>query len=139
MQFKNLALVQVKKLAQNLAKEVKKTGMVIGLTGNLGSGKTTFVKAFATKLGFKKIHSPTFVISHQYRLGSKFLYHLDFYRLAHLKQLAPLGLEEIIGGKNIALIEWVDKFPKIFKQCDLVIHFQVKPYDQRDITIKFQN
>lgn len=135
--LRNLGLSEVKQLAATLASNFKSHGVVIGLTGNLGSGKTTFTKSFLKQLGIKEVKSPTFVISHQHRIGSRFVHHLDFYRLNKKADLAPLGLEEIISGRNIAIIEWVDKFPPIEKACDIVINFKIKRLNKRDVTIKF--
>ncbi len=137
VKLQNLNLSQVQQLAQALAREFKTRGGVIGLTGPLGAGKTTFTKAFLKNLGIKKSSSPTFVISHEYRQQGRKIYHLDFYRLNKTAELENLGLDEMTTGKNIVLIEWLDKFPKLTKQCHLLINFKVKPNNLRDVTIKF--
>ena len=136
VKYRNLSLAQVQKLAEKIAKRAKKSGAVIGLSGNLGSGKTTFAKAFAKSLGIKAIKSPTFIVSQRYRLKTRYLYHLDFYRLDHQTQLQPLGLNELLIRPNIVLIEWVEKFPKVKGSCDILINLSVKPKDKRDVTIK---
>ncbi|OGE73579.1 MAG: tRNA (adenosine(37)-N6)-threonylcarbamoyltransferase complex ATPase subunit type 1 TsaE [Candidatus Doudnabacteria bacterium RIFCSPLOWO2_02_FULL_42_9] len=155
MIFKNLNEKQLGKLASELAKQVVKTarlprldrkhkarhggqGAIIGLRGNLGAGKTTFAKAFAKQLKIHSLKSPTFIVNQQYKLPGRSLYHLDFYRLNRIKQLDPLGLEELLIRPNIVLIEWVDKFPKIVESCDILISFKVKPKDKRDIEVKFK-
>ncbi len=134
--YHNLTQKQVETVARELAATLKSRGAIIGLTGNLGSGKTTFVKAFARTLGIKKILSPTFVIRHDHRLPKHALYHLDFYRLHKSHQLTDLGLSEIFNNKNLVLIEWVEKFPQIKNQCDLVIKFKIKPHNLRDLSIQ---
>ena len=136
--YRNLTQTELKTLGRELALSLKDRGSVIGLKGQLGAGKTTFVKAFAAALKIKHISSPTFVIAHEYPLGKKRLHHLDFYRLEHAKQLETLGLPEMFRDKNLVLIEWADKFPKILKQCNLIIEFKVKPGNKRDVTIKSQ-
>ena len=113
-------------------------GFIIGLSGNLGSGKTTFAKAFAKSLGIKTLKSPTFIVSQRYHLKNKFLYHMDFYRLKSKKDLEAIGLSEILSGQNIVLIEWVEKFPQIKRRCDALINFTVKPKNKRDVEIKFK-
>ena len=97
---------ETKKLAENLAKQI--TRGVIALSGDLGSGKTTFVQGFAKGLGIKdKIISPTFVLIKQY----KNLYHVDLYRI---NTFDHLGLEEILSNRNnIVLIEWAEKLKKL--------------------------
>jgi tRNA threonylcarbamoyladenosine biosynthesis protein TsaE len=139
MKYSNLTLFEVKKLAAAIARQSSRKSAVIGLIGNLGSGKTTFAKAFAQSLGIKSLKSPTFIISQRYDLGEKYLYHMDFYRLDSVKQLEPLGMDEILDSQNTVLIEWVDKFPTIKKKCDILIGFKVKPDDKRDVTVKISN
>lgn len=124
---KNLDRSQVRKLAQNLAKEFAAKDTIIGLTGPLGAGKTAFAKDFAATYGIKKVKSPTFIIGSLYPIGNRTLYHYDFYRLNEIKQLEALDFEEILASKNrIVLIEWVEKFPQIAKQCDLIITFKIR-------------
>ena len=139
MIYRNLSLAQVRKLGASIGKKAAKKGSIIGLSGNLGSGKTTFSKAVATSLGIKSLKSPTFIVSQRYPLKESFLYHIDFYRLDRPKQLLPLGLGEILSSDNIVLIEWVDKFPRIMRKCDILINFQVKPNNKRDVSIKIPN
>jgi tRNA threonylcarbamoyladenosine biosynthesis protein TsaE len=146
--YRNLTLLQVKKLAEQTAKKTGSNGITIGLSGNLGSGKTTFAKALAKALGIKTLKSPTFIVSQRYPLknparhakhaetGGRFLYHIDFYRLDHKKDLNVLGLAEILNGDNLVLIEWVGKFPQIKNKCNLLINFIVKPSNKRDVTIQ---
>jgi tRNA threonylcarbamoyladenosine biosynthesis protein TsaE len=136
MKYKNLDLTQLNKVAETLALEMKNKPAVIGLSGDLGAGKTTFVKAFTKTLNIKTVKSPTFVISHRYPYKKAFVYHMDFYRLEDKEQLAPLGLDEILSSHNIVLIEWVEKFPQIEKKCDILINLKVKPDNKRDVTIK---
>lgn len=87
-------------------------GDVVGLEGDLGSGKTTLIKGIAAGLGFKDkdaVKSPTFVILHRY--PSKIpLYHFDLYRLTGEKELETVGLEEFCRDENaITCVEWADR------------------------------
>lgn len=137
LSFKNLNLKQVQSLAKDLSLELKDKSAVIGLTGNLGAGKTAFAKAFAKALGVTKVASPTFVVMHEHPLPQSRLFHIDLYRLTLSKELATIGLEEILSlPKRIILIEWVEKFPKIKQKCDLIINLEIKPGNLRDVTIK---
>jgi tRNA threonylcarbamoyladenosine biosynthesis protein TsaE len=92
----------------------KDKAVVVGLYGNLGSGKTTFTKSVARVLGVSdEITSPTFVIEKIYELqNKKFLHfiHIDSYRLEREDELVSLGWNEIISDKNnLILIEWPEK------------------------------
>lgn len=101
-------------LAKEIAKNLK-GGEVFALIGELGSGKTTFVKAIGKELGIKKtITSPTFAIINKYnfKLNSeqKYLYHLDLYRTESTKEVLSLGLEEfLVNKKTVVFIEWANK------------------------------
>ncbi|MEK7081220.1 MAG: tRNA (adenosine(37)-N6)-threonylcarbamoyltransferase complex ATPase subunit type 1 TsaE [Patescibacteria group bacterium] len=101
-----------------LKKGIKHQGaLVIGLSGELGTGKTAFTQAVAKHLGIKsKISSPTFVIIKKYSLKNKkykLLFHLDAYRLKNEKELLYLGWEEIINKKeHLVFIEWPENVIK---------------------------
>lgn len=134
--YKNLSLKQIQTLATELAKQFRNRDVAIGFIGTLGSGKTTFIKAFAKTLGIKHITSPTFVIAHEYPIAKGKLYHLDFYRLKRSKDLIILDLPQMFTRHNVVLAEWIDRFPKVAKQCDLLIRLNVKPNNKRDVIIK---
>ena len=83
-------------------------GDVVVLAGDLGSGKTTFAKGVGRALGVDEpVVSPTFTIVRQYE-GRLPLVHVDVYRLDHLQELHDLGLEELIDGDAVTLVEWGD-------------------------------
>lgn len=114
--------------------------MVIALEGELGAGKTTFVKTFAKALGVKeKITSPTFVIMRRfmiYDLRFKDLYHIDAYRLNNGNELRTLGIEEIISNpENIVLIEWAERVAEILPEKYIKIHIDHISENERKITI----
>ena len=93
-------------LAQNIESE-KFPNMVICLMGDLGSGKTVFVKAFANALGIEEdITSPTFNIIKEYPNGELPLYHMDVYRIDDVKE--DLGIEDYYEKDGITIIEWAD-------------------------------
>lgn len=134
--YKNLDIRGVKELAETLALEAGGRDMVIGLTGDLGAGKTVFVQAFGKALGIKKITSPTFIVVASHRLPDLDFYHIDFYRLRSQSELNPLGIFEIISSsKRIVLIEWVDRFPAVLKKCDIVVNIKTLPHNLRDVQI----
>ena len=141
---------ETQKLAGELAKKlIKKNGaksaLVMALKGELGSGKTTFIKGFSKALGVKeKVLSPTFVLIHKHRIsikykvsGIKYLYHIDAYRLKSEKDLLKLGVKEIFTNPgNIVLIEWADRVKKTIPKNAVWIKFEHISNNKRKITIK---
>lgn len=109
-------------------------GEVLALTGPLGAGKTTFVKALAKSLGIKhRVTSPTFVIMNRYRgrlkssSGQKpvLLYHLDLYRTRSFKEVMALGLGEVWSrADTITAIEWADRIGKHLPKNTYVFTFR---------------
>ena len=113
---------------------------VISLTGNLGSGKTTFAQSFAKSLGVKEtVNSPTFVIEKTYRLKIKpfdYLIHIDAYRLEKPKDLIHLGWNELVkNNRAIILIEWGDLMRNILPKNYIEIKFEHMRGDKRKIRI----
>ena len=98
---------------QNAARELAatlKAGDVVLLTGNLGAGKTAFVRGLASGLGVdpEDVSSPTFTIVHEYRGGRLTLYHADLYRLDRAAT-EDIGLEEMGVKDGVLAIEWPDR------------------------------
>jgi tRNA threonylcarbamoyladenosine biosynthesis protein TsaE len=103
---------------------------VIALTGNLGSGKTTFVQGFCQALGVKdRITSPTFTLMHVYRGALHTLYHFDFYRLASTAEIAALGCEEYFDSEALSLIEWPELAEPLLPPRHLRIRFSMPDFD----------
>ncbi len=137
---------ETKKLGQKLAKDIlshsqKKGAFVIGLIGDLGSGKTTFLQGFAKGLEIKeKILSPTFVILKKFKVqGSKFkaFYHIDCYRIKKAKELLDLGFRKIISEpENIVAIEWADYVQGLLPKNTLIIKFDSIAQNTRRVRMK---
>lgn len=117
-------------------KNVKNLATVVGLSGDLGAGKTSFTQSVAKYLGVKnKITSPTFVIIKKYSLKNKkhkFLFHLDAYRLKDEKELLQLGWKEIISNKeNLVFIEWPENVQKVIPKHTRFINISHKEKGHR--------
>lgn len=101
---------------------------VVGLYGDLGAGKTTFVQAAAKALGVKEtLNSPTFLIMKSYPLPStlyRLLIHIDAYRLKNSDELRRLRFDELLANpKNLILIEWADKVADLLPKDHTKLHF----------------
>ena len=87
-------------------------GWLIGLTGDLGAGKTQLVKGLACGLGVTdRVHSPTFALVNEYAGGRLALFHLDLYRLDTPQQIIAAGLEEYLTKREgVVVIEWMERW-----------------------------
>ena len=123
-------------IGRQLAERID-VGAVLALKGELGSGKTLFVKGLVAGLGSSaEVTSPTFTIMHEYRGGRLPVYHFDFFRLEDSESLARLGLDDYFFGDGLSVIEWADRFPKFIPEQARRILFEIKSETQRAITFK---
>lgn len=110
-------------------------GDVIGLSGPLGAGKTTFVKAVAqARLGVDAASSPTFTFWHRYP-GATPVDHLDLYRIDDPRELVELGLEDAFDGTSIVLVEWWRNAPQLLPPVHYEIDIQGKGSEPRRIRV----
>ena len=141
---KETELIAFSIVKEHVLDRVHGESLMIALEGELGAGKTTFVKGFARAMGVKqKITSPTFVIMKVYELKLKNpifqrIYHVDTYRLKDYTELLPLGIKEIMNDPaNLVLIEWSDRVSEILPKKFLKIHLDHVKEKERNITISF--
>ena len=124
------------RLACEFAQKLK-AGDIVLLEGQLGSGKTTFVKGLAQ--GFKAkandVHSPTFVLMNIYK-GKIPIYHFDLYRLEKPQELASLNLDEYLEADGVAVIEWPRRLGVGMPAHGYWIEFKHKDENTREITVK---
>ncbi|HEY0370099.1 MAG TPA: tRNA (adenosine(37)-N6)-threonylcarbamoyltransferase complex ATPase subunit type 1 TsaE [Chthoniobacterales bacterium] len=89
-------------------------GDVFALSGDLGAGKTQFVKGFVRAMGSDaEVTSPTFTLIHEYTGGRLPVYHFDFYRVESADAVVRLGFDEYVYGDGVCLIEWADRFREL--------------------------
>jgi tRNA threonylcarbamoyladenosine biosynthesis protein TsaE len=113
-----------------------KAGVVLALCGDLGAGKTHFVKGLAVGLGIEtEATSPTFTLIHEYTGGRLPLYHIDLYRLEQPEEALNIGLDEYLEGNGVTAIEWADKFELLIPRNAKKLVFRVLEGDTREIQI----
>lgn len=110
-------------------------GDVLLLSGNLGAGKTAFVRGLAAGLGIDpdEVSSPTFALVHEYRGGRLPLYHVDLYRLERTAT-DDLGLEEMGAADGVLAIEWPDRLTNALPgACD--VSLEIVSETERRVTV----
>jgi tRNA threonylcarbamoyladenosine biosynthesis protein TsaE len=110
-------------------------GSVVACTGELGAGKTCFLQGLARGLGVTAdVTSPTFVLINQYR-GRHPVYHLDAYRTGSLIELIDLGIEEMLHGDGVTMVEWADKLLPLLPARTIRVHISGLGDEPREIVI----
>lgn len=128
--------LETESMGERLAKGLS-PGDIVGLSGELGTGKTCLVRGVARGLGVKgKVKSPSFTIMNVYEGVSFPLYHIDLYRLEDMDEFHGAGLEEFIYGKGVCVIEWVEKIPGLINECGVVIRLLRKGERRRAVEIE---
>ena len=109
-------------------------GTTLSLIGDLGAGKTEFVKGLAIGLGAgNEAASPTFTIVHEYRGGRLVLFHMDFYRLNEERELDEVGFDDYLMAGGVCAIEWGDKFPSRLPPDSVAIRIAIHGNNKRTI------
>ena len=109
--------------------------------GELGAGKTTFIKSFTRSMGVRrKITSPTFLILRRFKINNKFfdnIFHIDAYRIKEKKELSAIGIGKILKDpSNIVLVEWADRIKNVLPKTTIWVKFKYgEERDERTITI----
>jgi tRNA threonylcarbamoyladenosine biosynthesis protein TsaE len=111
--------------------------LVLGLRGDLGSGKTTWVRAMLRGLGYAgRVPSPTYTLLEQYACGELSVVHLDLYRLRGSEELENLGLRDWLAEpQRWIAVEWPDRAPELAERCDLTLEFSIAASGGRRVTV----
>lgn len=103
--------------------------------GEMGAGKTTFIKAVCEELGVEDtVSSPTFSIVNEYAAKDKVIYHFDFYRIKILQEAYDIGYEEYFYSGNLCLIEWPEKVEELLPENYVKIEIKALSPEQRAFT-----
>jgi tRNA threonylcarbamoyladenosine biosynthesis protein TsaE len=127
--------------AGDLARQLKALGrspLIVGLRGDLGAGKTTWVRAMLRGLGVgTRIPSPTYTLLEHYRIDDLLVVHLDLYRLAGEAELENLGLRDWLDQPSTwVLVEWPERAPTLAARCDLTVSLEDPGGGQRRVTMQ---
>jgi tRNA threonylcarbamoyladenosine biosynthesis protein TsaE len=112
--------------------------LLIGLRGELGAGKTTFVRALLRGLGYEaRVPSPTYTLLEHYAVGELIVVHLDLYRLASEAELENLGLRDWLEAPATwVLVEWPDRAPGLAGRCDMLLTLEEREPGTRRLTVR---
>ena len=125
-------------LGERFAKELP-DGSVAALYGELGSGKTAFVRGMARGMGISAlVNSPTFTIVNEY-VGPRSLFHFDMYRLGSADELYDIGWEDYLGRNGVCAVEWSENVADAFEGGEYIVTFRKTGDESREITIEGGN
>lgn len=136
--FELTSLAETQRLGLILGRFAQ-AGDVICLDGDLGAGKTTLTQAIGQGLGVAKscyITSPSFAILHEYE-GRLHMYHMDFYRLQGVEDVADLGFEEYFYLDGLTVIEWSKRAPEILPEERMSLDIGFHEDQSRTVTLQY--
>ncbi|MCZ7603899.1 MAG: tRNA (adenosine(37)-N6)-threonylcarbamoyltransferase complex ATPase subunit type 1 TsaE [Melioribacteraceae bacterium] len=110
-------------------------GDIVALKGNLGSGKTFFIKAVCKNFEIDNVTSPSFAIVNSYD-GKYKINHFDFYRIKKIDELYDIGYYDYLNDSSITFIEWADLFPKLLHKNYYEINIEIDSQTTRKISIR---
>ena len=114
-------------------------GAVVALYGDLGAGKTAFVRGMARGMGIDaRVSSPTFTIVNEY-LGARELYHFDMYRLASSDELFDIGWEDYLNRGGVCAVEWSENVSDAFEGDEITVRIEKLSAEERRIEIGEEN
>ncbi len=134
MEFDVAKQTDLKDVAHALVQSYAEARVIL-FYGDMGAGKTTFIKAICTELGVKEnTSSPTFSIVNEYHSPHGPVYHFDFYRLRDEQEAFDMGYEEYLYSGHYCLIEWPEKIANLLPSQTLSVRLEVTGPDSRKIS-----
>ena len=126
---------ETEKLGEALARKLP-DGAVVAMYGDLGAGKTAFVRGMAKGLGLDcRVSSPTFTIVNEY-IGARSLFHFDMYRLGSADELFDIGWEDYLSRGAVCAVEWSENVREAFNGDEVTVSIEKLDEQRRKITIE---
>jgi len=136
MTFITKTQTQTEQLGERVAKALPAGGAVLALFGELGAGKTAFVRGLARGLGVEdEVVSPTFTIVNEYA-GDRELFHFDMYRLGSADELFDIGWEDYLSREGVCAVEWSENVPEAFDGSEIRVSIEKTDDNARKITVE---
>jgi tRNA threonylcarbamoyladenosine biosynthesis protein TsaE len=131
------SVAQTERIAGELARSLK-GGECVALHGNLGAGKTQFVRGLVGALGAnaRSVSSPTFVLLNVYSGGRLTVYHLDAYRVGGAEDFETIGFSELLEQGGVVVVEWASKVAELLPKDTIQVHIEPTNKTTRRITIQ---
>ncbi len=128
-------------IAATMILEEMSSERIFAFYGEMGSGKTTLIKAFCGVLGSRDmVHSPTFSLVNEYEDDQgESLYHFDFYRIKTIGEVYDMGFEEYVYSGNYCFMEWPERILELLPKFYVYVSIEVKEKEARKITYALQN
>ena len=134
MTFISNSVAETETFGEKFAQKVY-PGMVIAMYGDLGAGKTAFVRGLARGMGIRtRVTSPTFSIVNEYT-GCIPLYHFDMYRLSSAEELFDIGWEDYMRKKGVCVVEWAENVAEIFENDVVRVNIRRISENSREISV----
>jgi len=132
------SLENIAEAAQQFLHNTKNKSKVIAFHGEMGAGKTTFIKALSAELGvFDNVTSPTFSIVNEYHTNSKdSVFHFDFYRIDDLREAVDMGYQDYFDSGKYCFIEWPEKIEPLLPDDILHVEINIEDDNSRSILVK---
>ena len=136
MIFESRSESDTEALGERLARSLPEGGAVVAMYGELGAGKTAFVRGMARGLGVAgHVVSPTFTIVNEYP-GERELFHFDMYRLGGAEELFDIGWEDYLARGGVCAVEWSENVPGAFDGSEIRVTIEKTGDDERIIRIE---
>ena len=136
MTFFSQTEAETEALGERLGRSLPGGGVVIAMFGELGAGKTAFIRGLARGLGCRgRVVSPTFTIVNEY-YGDRDLFHFDMYRLRSADELFDIGWEDYLSRNGVCAVEWSENVPEAFDGSEIRVTIEKTSDTGRKITLE---